>query len=308
MALREVEPAPSERVAEINGSELHYWVYREELLEPRPDADEDVPPPVVMVHGLRGTHEGLQLIVDLLPDRCVVVPDLPGFGESTPMAGKRHDVAGYATAVVALLELLDARSRPAFLLGHSFGSVIVARAASSAPELVRRLVLVSPIATPPLNGPRVVLTGLTSAYYAIGKALPPRWGNALLSNKLAVLVASQAMLRSKDKKVRQFVYDSHLRHFSRFHSPGLLNETYEASVSRTVADYAEGLTMPTLLIAGESDEIAPLEGQRRLRAVLPRGELVVIPDVGHLVHYETPDAAAAEIERFVAAQDESGNA
>lgn len=302
MALREATPAPIEHVEEINGSELHYWVYREELLGPHSDAVEGSSPPVVMLHGLRGTHEGLQLIVGLLPDRCVVVPDLPGFGDSTPMEGRRHDVAGYATAVIELLELLGARSRPVFLLGHSFGSIVTAHVASSAPELVRRLVLVNAIASPPLNGPRVVLTGLTSAYYAIGKALPARWGNALLSNKLAVLVASQAMLRSKDKQVRQFVYDSHLQHFSRFHSADLLNETYEASLSRTVADYADGLTMPTLLIAGESDEIAPLDGQHTLHDHLVHSELVVIPHVGHLVHYETPGAAAEEIEHFLAAR------
>jgi pimeloyl-ACP methyl ester carboxylesterase len=32
---------------------------------------------------------------------------------------------------------------------------------------------------------------------------------------------------------------------------------------------------------------------------VPDAELVVISEVGHLVHYETPDAAAAEIMRFL---------
>jgi pimeloyl-ACP methyl ester carboxylesterase len=252
-----------------------------------------------MVHGLRGTHHGLEAIVAELPDRCVVVPDLPGFGDSTPMT-RRHDVEGYASAIVELIERLAGR-RPVVLLGHSFGSVIAARVASRAPELVKLLVLVNPIATPPLRGPRVVLSGLTSAYYWLGKVLPARWGKALLSSKWIVLAASRAMVRTKDKRLQQFIHDSHLRYFSRFHSPTVLCESYESSVRHTVTDHAPSLTMPTLLIAGETDDIAPVAGQRALADRLADAELVVLPDVGHLVHYETPVAAGQEIRRFLEA-------
>ena len=57
------------------------------------------------------------------------------------------------------------------------------------------------------------------------------------------------MLRSSDPQVRRFVHDSHLRHFSRFHSPQLLSETFAASVNGTVADYRAALRLPTLVIA-----------------------------------------------------------
>ncbi|QUH05749.1 alpha/beta hydrolase [Saccharopolyspora erythraea] len=254
---------------------------------------------VLMVHGLRGTHHGLELIADGLGEHRVVVPDLPGFGASGPMSGHRHDVEGYASAMIQLIKLLG--DRPVVLLGHSFGSIVAAHVASSAPELVRRLVLVNPISSLALNGPRVVLSGLTSAYYSLGKALPLRMGNSLLSNKWIVLAASRTMTRTKDRQLRRFIDQNHLRHFSRFHSPALLNETFLASVNNTVMEYVDALTMPTLLIAGESDEIAPLPGQRVLAKRLDDAELVVLPDVGHLVHYETPVAAAHEIKRFLAA-------
>nr|WP_179724487.1 alpha/beta hydrolase [Saccharopolyspora hordei] len=286
---------------QISGADLHYWTYHEdrEGAEARSAAVET--DTVVMVHGLRGTHHGLELIAAGLPDHRVVVPDLPGFGDSGPMTGRRHDVAGYAHVVTALIERLGGRERPVVLLGHSFGSIVAARVAATRPELLRKLVLVNPIATPALRGPRVLLSGLTSAYYALGKRLPPRAGQSLLSNRLVVLAASRAMTRTKDKQLREFIDANHLRHFSRFHSPALVSETFEASTTHTVADHADDIRTPTLLIAGESDEIAPLAGQRELAARMSDAQLVVIPDVGHLVHYETPAEASAAVRRFLGA-------
>lgn len=323
---------PVRRVAQVQGSDLHFWIYGERPADGSAAAGEsaaadadavagesaagagaaestaggDLPeqrgpeaPLLVMVHGLRGTHHGLEPIVENLPGHRAVVPDLPGFGDSGPMTERAHDVPGYAALIVELIELLGGRERPVVLLGHSFGSIVAAHVVSSRPDLVRRLVLVNPISTPALRGPRVLLSRLTSLYYTVGTALPPKLGRSLLANKWVVLGASRAMLRTSDPQLRRFVHDSHLRHFSRFHSPQLLSETYAASVGGTVADYAAELRVPTLVVAGASDEIAPLEGQRALVEQLPDAELVVIPEVGHLVHYETPAAAAEAIERFL---------
>jgi pimeloyl-ACP methyl ester carboxylesterase len=66
-----------------------------------------------------------------------------------------------------------------------------------------------------------------------------------------------------------------------------------------VAEVANRLSLPVLLVAGEKDEIATLPDQHRLLELLPDGELKVIPGVGHLIHYETPGPAAQYIRCFL---------
>ncbi|WP_017973172.1 alpha/beta fold hydrolase [Actinopolyspora halophila] len=254
---------------------------------------------LIMLHGLRGTHHGLGLIVGALPEREVLVPDLPGFGESEPMTAEKHDVAGYAKAAVELLREVRSNGERFDLLGHSFGAVVAAAVAARAPELVRRVVLVNPIAASPLRGASSVLTRITSVYYRLGELLPARASRALLSNRWIVLAATRVMLRTRDSRVRRFVYDSHLRHFSSFHSPALVAESYRSSISAAVEDHVDRVKSPTLLIAGATDEIAPLEGQRRLVGRFVDGRLRVLDEVGHLVHYEAPEHAAREIRSFL---------
>jgi pimeloyl-ACP methyl ester carboxylesterase len=71
-------------------------------------------------------------------------------------------------------------------------------------------------------------------------------------------------------------------------------------VGEDVARFAADVPVPTLLVAAERDDIAPLPAQR---ALLPRfldATLVVVPDTGHLAHYEAPALVAAAVATFVA--------
>ncbi|PRW63757.1 alpha/beta hydrolase [Actinopolyspora mortivallis] len=303
--------APDFRVT-VRGSAVGVWRYPAEAPRPGsrrqesgPEGSEPSPdeasrsPSLLMLHGLRGTHHGLELLAGALPERDVLVPDLPGFGDSGPMTSDRHDSAGYARAVVELLGQLRSSVGEVDLLGHSFGSVVAAAVAAEAPELVRRLVLVNPIASSEFHGSARLLVPVTSLYYRLAAAMPERWGRWLLANRGIVLAMSRALLRSRDPRVRRFVHDSHLRHFSSFHSPALVAETHRSSITDSVGEHVARLSTPTLVVAGETDEIAPLRRQRELVRRLPSGRLRVLDEVGHLVHYEAAGEAAREIRTFL---------
>jgi pimeloyl-ACP methyl ester carboxylesterase len=259
-----------------------------------PDADRRI----VFLHGLRGDHHGLEPIVAHLTGAGVVVPDLPGFGASPPMPDDPHDVAGYARWTRDLLAEV-APDGSAVLAGHSFGS-IVAAAAVVAGARVRRLVLVNPIATSALAGPHKVLTKLTVLHHRAAAALPEGAGTWLLRNRIVTRIASQAMVTTSDPALRRWIHAEHDRYFGGFAGRRSLLESFHASVGDDVAQFAADVPVPTLLVAAERDDIAPLPAQRALQPRFPDARLVVVPGTGHLAHYEAPAEVAAAISEFVA--------
>jgi pimeloyl-ACP methyl ester carboxylesterase len=167
------------------------------------------------------------------------------------------------------------------------------------PLAVRPLILINPIAAPALEGPKGLMTRLAVLYYRLSARLPRPLGLLLLRSPLIVRVMSVAMAKTKDKDLLQFIHGQHHAYFSAFANRESLLESFTASVGSNVADVADKLRLPVLLVAGEKDEIALLRDQYKLAGLLPDGTLEVIPGVGHLIHYETPEPAAGFIRRFL---------
>lgn len=268
-----------------HGTTTAYWAYHE-LTEPV----------IIMIHGFRGTHHGLQRIVDELPDYHIVIPDVPGFGESEPLAS--HDLESYVTWLHTFIQSLHL-PEPPVLLGHSFGSIITSHYAAKYPATISKLILVNPIGAPALKGPRGVMTRLAIFYYWLGRILPEKASHAWLSTPLIVKIMSVTMAKSRDKTMLHYIHDQHLQHFSTFANPTVVAEAFTTSVSHDVREIAPQLKVPTLLIAGEKDDITALPKQQELHQALPGSQLVIIPDVGHLIHYETARAAAEAINQFI---------
>jgi pimeloyl-ACP methyl ester carboxylesterase len=271
--------------ARVLGGTTAYWVY----------GPDDATTTIVAVHGFRGEHHGLEPVVAHLPGIRVVSPDLPGFGQTPPLPGRRHDLDAY----VQWLTAFCADVAPgAVVLGHSFGSIVAAAAVARGLP-TPRLVLVNPIGAPALDGPRGILTRFAVFYYWLGAKLPARAGDALLRNGLIVRAMSVAMVKTKDAALRRFVHDQHDTYFSRFADREALHDAFVTSVTHDVREAAEGIAQPTLLIAAERDDITPIEKERELAALFSDATLVEIPGVGHLIHYETPAEAAAAITAFL---------
>lgn len=62
----------------------------------------------------------------------------------------------------------------------------------------------------------------------------------------------------------------------------------------------EELTLPILLIAGEDDNIVPVEDSTQVANGLPNAELVVIPNCGHTPQLECDVAFNQAVEDWLA--------
>jgi pimeloyl-ACP methyl ester carboxylesterase len=264
-----------------------YWVYN----------DDPKLPVIVMIHGLRGTHHGLDLIARQMDEYCIIVPDLPGFGISKPLENE-HSIENYAKWLKQFINDLNF-DEPPILLGHSFGTIIVGYYAKMCPTKISKLIMVNPIGVSALQGSNAVLTQIAVAFYWISRKLPEKAGTRLLSSKTSVMVMSMTLAKTRDKKRRKFIHNQHLQHFSSFANRRVANEAFQASIHETVRDVAPDITTPTLLIAADLDDVTPLAKQKELVKLFPSAKLVILTGVGHLTHYETPDQVADAIIEYV---------
>ena len=251
---------------------------------------------IIFVHGFRGDHHGLEGIAQELarirPNARVIVPDLPGFGETPAIPGCTHDIALYGEW---LRTFVDAVAPEKFaILGHSFGSLVVTSAIKGGLDPARAI-LINPISAPALEGPQAVLTQLAIGYYRAADLLPEKAARGLLGNPLIVRGMSEVMAKTRDRELRAWIHGQHHAYFSRFSDARTLLDAFRASVSHTVIEDAAVYTMPTLIVAGDRDDITPLPKQLELHRRIPGSTLHVIPGTGHLVHYEAVGDAVAYV-------------
>lgn len=284
--------------------------------------------PVLLVHGFRGDHHGLEIIANyllkLIPNVSIISPDLPGFGRSADLPeatlDKNSQGKDNINAYVAWLNDFvkhtnptreNAQPLPLHVVGHSFGSIVTSAFAAAHPNSLALLSLINPISEPALEGSQRVASRLASLYYRAGAALPEKIGYPLLRSQLITRASSEVMMRTKDKAMRRFINGQHAAYFGSFGSRRGVLSAYEASITHTAAEYAAAIRVPVQMLVAEDDDLGTPETARAMYATLTSRDLPVsssgarerldmIPEVGHLIHYETPRRAAELIADFAA--------
>lgn len=252
---------------------------------------------IVMIHGFRGDHHGLEPIVARMEGNIhVIIPDLPGFGESADFTGPAT-IDEYAQWLSAFVNQVAPGSET-FVIGHSFGSIVVSASLAGGLD-VTSACLINPIAANALKGPRGVLTRLAVFYYQLAAWLPEKLGFALLRNGLIVRIMSVTMAKTKNSDLRAWIHDQHDRYFSHFSTREGVLSAFRTSVSNDVSEYADKITVPVLLLVADLDDITALPEQEKLHQSLPLSTLEVVTGVGHLVHYEAPEFVADNIRRYL---------
>lgn len=277
----------------------------------------------LLLHGLGGDHRGLLQVAAGLPDVDVVIPDVPGYGDSAPLAVP-HTLANYAAAVEAFRVALDLG--PVHLIGHSLGaSIALLHAATyspappslaahparstaphpAAPHLaaahpaavhsaaLRSLTLLNPVSTA-----SNFTANLGKLYYRIAAALPARAARFWLASKPAVYIADAMVIVSKDKAVRRRILDEDYQNYARASVPAMI-ESFLSYYDTGFEQRAAHVAVDTLLLTGDADRIAPVASVTALAAAIPSATLRVLPGGGHLLPMETPADVAEPLAAFL---------
>ncbi|MEP6480334.1 MAG: alpha/beta hydrolase, partial [Rhodoglobus sp.] len=242
-------------------------------------------------------HHGLEPVIAHLSGIRVIGPDLPGFGESSPLTEVPTTIDGYAAWLGAFVEKLGLTGT-AVIFGHSFGSIVTSTAIANGLK-TPKLILLNPIAAPALEGPSAFGTRLTVGFYGLSGWLPRAIGNAVLKNPLVPWFVSVTMIRSKNRRLNRWIHDQHARYFNRFSDRETVIAAFKASISTDVSQVATRVDVPTLLIGSDEDPITTVAALKHVQTLFPKAELTILHGVGHLVHYEMPRVAAEKIVAFL---------
>jgi pimeloyl-ACP methyl ester carboxylesterase len=236
--------------------------------------------PVVFFHGAGGLLAENPFLDRLAARYHVFAPELPGYGESTgeDLLEDMLDFTLHGWDVVTALGL----TRP-HLIGHSMGGMMAAEMAAIAPRDLDRLVLVA-------------AAGLWIEEHPIPDIF------ALLPDQLVELlfqdpVKGQTLLTGgvdfSDVEAFKTFYLGQQRRLA------MAGKILFPIPNRRVSKRLYRVTAPTLVLWGAADRlIVPAYAQRWARLV-PGATAALVPDAGHMLPYEQPEAFVAAVSRFL---------
>jgi len=230
----------------------------------RPDRNGTTP--VVMLHGLACSHRHLIPTAYALRHHPVLVPDLPGFGlsDKTDVA---LDVREHAQVIAALLDRLALP--PVGLLGCSFGAQVAAELTARRPDLVAALILVGPTTDPTAASVQGQLRRLLLDL--VGE--DPRQAPILAAD-------------IRDAGVRRIL--ATLRH----------------AVRHPMTATLSAIDVPTLLVRGSADRIAPEAWLAKAAALMPGAQRITIDGAAHNAVTTAGPQLAAAVEAHLSAGTE----
>ena len=273
----------------VDGVETNYWLY------PATSKDTAKAQNIVLVHGYRGDHHGLESFAGGLSDYNVFAPDLPGFGISTPL-NVEHSLENYVNWLSGFVRALGLK-KP-ISIGHSFGTLITS-ALEAKEHTFSSMIFINPVAGGKVEGLSRFLMYLVKGYYWLAHVLPTGMGMRMVKTFLLVDSMSAYTTKSSDKELRNWIKGQHREHFNSFANSQVVWESYVASISNVMAPYINDIHVPVLLIAAELDEVTPVKAVVEMSKTMDNAVMYEIKNCGHLVHYEAASEAVEQMEKFL---------
>jgi pimeloyl-ACP methyl ester carboxylesterase/putative sterol carrier protein len=253
-------------------------------------------PTVVILHGLGASKIS---VLPMLPPLVhagyrLVVPDLPGHGESDKPRGD-YSPRFYARVLRQLLDALGV-DRTA-VVGNSLGGRVALEMAVRSPDRVTGLALLDPA----VPGFRVrYVLGFTRVIPTEVGAIPFPLREKWMKTAVRRLMADPSRLPAEG-------FDAAAGEFIRVYRNPAARMAFFDSLRHILIEpprpfwaWMGRIHVPALVIWGEEDRLVPVRLAYKLAEALPLAELVVLPRVGHVPQFEAPEETSGTILRFLA--------
>jgi len=237
---------------------------------------------LLFLHGVGGGHVAWDRQVPYFAARGyrALAWDQPGYGDSPGV--DPYDLEHVSGALARLIG-----DGPAVLVGHSMGGFIAQEAYARFPALVRALVLCCTSAS--FGG-----TGSDFARQFIAARIAPLDQGKSMAEVAARVIPPMRSARSQPEG---------LAHAERIMA-GVPPQTYRKAVQLlTTFDRRAQLPdirVPTLLIAGSDDRVAPAAVMERMAQKIPGAEYALLEGCGHLGPMDQPDPFNEALAAFLA--------
>ena len=241
--------------------------------------------PVVLLHGLGLTGALWHRVRDgFRPGYRLIVPDLRSAGATRELERTELSLARWADDLAGLLATLGVE-RPV-LVGHSLGAGIALKYALERPDDVRALALIGADATlsnlaPRMNASaeRIERLGM-EAWVAEYWSQNPPFAAESLERDPEILAEYRTLVLANDPI-------------------DYVRQCRAVAEAEDLAPRLGQITQPALVLIGASDDRTLPEHGRALAEQLGDARVVEIPDVGHTLPLEAPDAVAAAVRAFL---------
>ena len=273
--------SPAGRFVEVDGVRLHYL-------------EKGSGTPVVMIHGTGVTAEDYVAsgLMDRLSDRYRVIAfDRPGYGYSERPRGRAWTTQAQAELLRKACVALGVG--PLLVVGHSWGTLVALEMALRFP--VSGLVLLSGyyFPTPRVDSLLLAVPAIPVLGQIIRHTISPLVGRPLTRRMIRRMFAPAPV---PDAFYEALPLTFMLRP-SQLHASAQDAGRMVPTAAKLASHYEE-LQMPVIILAADSDGIVKPSGQSmRLKDRLKRGELEVIPDAGHMLHYSHADRVSEAVDR-----------
>jgi pimeloyl-ACP methyl ester carboxylesterase len=268
--------------ADIDGARIHYTT-------------GGSGPAVILLHGFAETSRMWNPILPALGEKfTVIVPDLPGIGDSSIPSGGM----GMKTAAIQIHDL--ARSlgvTKARVVGHDIGLMVAYAYAAQFPSEVEKLVVMDAF-LPGVEGWEPIYNNSNYWHFRFNGPTP----EALVKGRENIYFAYfwDDLAADKNHSIPEADRKAYLLAYSR---PGRMHASWEYFVSwpQAAKDFAEmsrtKLTMPVLSIGGDKSLGEALAAQMKL--VATRVTVVIVKNSGHWILEEQPKQTTDALVNFL---------